>query len=103
MKDSNAKDIRRQPFTHENIEQQENRSGVYTLWDRQGRFLYTGSSDRVKDRLNDWFFGRGELRQVPGKAELREKVAKFDVTYQPIGQARDNETRLKESAPGNKL
>jgi excinuclease UvrABC nuclease subunit len=60
------------------------RSGTYTYWDREGRLIYSGSSERLRDRLTDTLFGRGELRQVPGKDKLPSKIAKFDVTYMSI-------------------
>jgi len=86
-----------------NIEKESYRPGNYRLYNAKGKMIYTGSSKRVKHRLEALLYGRADYAQVDGKDGLRHQAKYYDVEYMPIKEARWKEKKAKIRCKFNRL
>ena len=75
--------------------------GIYKLYDRNRRIIYTGSSHQIGHRLEAVLYGRADYAQVPSKAWLRRAVRYYSVRYMGIETARKEEKKSKKNCRYN--
>lgn len=71
-----------------------NRPGMYSFYDRNGRRLYVGHSKVLRHRLQSYYQG-DDFWEHPTKRILRKKIAYFKVEYLPLKHAMAKERKLK--------
>ena len=79
-------------FNPNEVAKIQNKSGFYTLYDRNKKPIYYGTSKVIKHRLQS-FYQRDDFKVNKTKKVLRGKIKYFEVRYLPIEKARKLERK----------
>lgn len=77
-----------------------NKSGIYNFYDRSGRLIYTGHSQRLRHRLQS-YYQNDDLRVHRTKTDLRGVIGSFSYTCMPVSKAKKIEKKLKKNSVFN--
>ncbi len=83
-------------FLKSNLEKEDipNKSGTYTLYNNLGTPIYTGSSKKLRHRLQS-YSQEDDFSEHPTKQELRERIKYFTYKLMLLKKARELE-RIKK-------
>lgn len=91
------------PFDRKIIKLLKNNEGNYEFFNKYGKKIYVGSSEKVKHRVES-YAELDDPKVHPTKIPLRKELedgGQFRFRYIPLDQARVHEQRIKQTLPFN--
>lgn len=88
--------MKRIPLNKKNVSRIHNKSGLYKIYNDYGTLVYVGTSKVMRHRLQS-YYQKDDFTVNRTKRFLRPEARNFTYSYMGIGQARKEETRLRQT------
>lgn len=80
----------------DNIKKEKMNAGVYLIFNKNKKLIYSGCSKILKHRLQAILYGRSDYVQIEGKMKIKNSAQYYKVLYITIKKAREIERNYKQ-------